>query len=112
MSIVVTARHARIPKGQQEYVEQKAEEIRADFSRVEHVHVIIDKEKRFWVVEVVVQAKNHVHAEGKESSENLRNAIDEAFDKVERRLRRERDKVQDHRAQKPPAPAVPEEEVL
>ncbi len=110
MSIAITARHVRAPKDQQAYAQERAEQLRADFTRVEHVHVIIDKEKRFWLVEVVVQAKNHVHAEGKVSNETLRTAIDDAFDKVERRLRKLRDKVQDHRVQKPvPEPANEED---
>ena len=97
MSVEVTARHQQISPGLQQSVREKAETLAADFSRVEHVHVILDKEARDYKAEVVVQAKNHIRVEADETAESMRAAIDMAFEKAERQLRKLRDKVQNHR---------------
>jgi len=97
MPVKVTARHMETSQQVQDYARRKAEGLVEDFPRVEHVHVILDVEKRNRVVEVVVQGKNRIRAEAKESAENLAAAIDSAVEKVEKQLRRQRDKVQDHK---------------
>ena len=97
MPIEVTVRHMDVSQQVQNYARGKAEALVEDFPRVEHVHVILDLEKRNHVAEFVVQGKNHVRAEAKESAESLAAAIDSAVEKVETQLRRFRDKVQDHK---------------
>lgn len=97
MPVEVTIRHMNVSDEMQVYAKAKAEELTEDFPRIEHVHVIVDREKRHKVVSVVVQARNHVHVEAEESAENLRAAIDVAMEKAERQLRKLRDKVQEHR---------------
>ncbi|MBL7114704.1 MAG: ribosome-associated translation inhibitor RaiA [Kiritimatiellae bacterium] len=97
MSIEVTIRHMKVPKAIQSYVTDKMEALSESFPRIEHIHVILDHEKRSNVAEIVVKARNHIHIEAEESSENLRAAIDVATEKAERQLRKLRDKVQDHR---------------
>ena len=97
MSIEVTVRHIEIDKEMQDYAREKAEELQASFPRVEYVHVIIDAERRMQKVEVLVQAKNHLRVDASESTENMRASIDNAFDKVEKQLRKSRDKVQSKR---------------
>ena len=49
------------------------------------------------VAEVVVQASGHLRLSAKEKSENLYDAIDRAIEHMERQLRRERDKLTNHR---------------
>lgn len=108
MSVEITGRHMHATAGLQEYARRKAEGIVEDFTRVEHVHVILDVEKHRNIAEIVVQAKNHIRVEAVESSDNMRTSIDGAFDKAERQLRKQRDKVQEHRgrgkAKRVPAP--------
>jgi putative sigma-54 modulation protein len=69
-----------------------------EFPRVEDVHVILDVQRKInHIAEVVVKAKNHVHAEAKETTSDMYASIDEAVEKVHRQLRRQRDKIQDHK---------------
>lgn len=107
MSIEVTARHLRVTETIQAYARSKAGELMESFPRIEHVHVIIDQEKRDNVVEVIVQAKRRVRIEAKEASENLRASIDAAVLKVEKQLRKVTAKVQERRVKaakkRPPA---------
>jgi putative sigma-54 modulation protein len=96
MAIEVTARHMHATSEVQEYAHEKASALVDEFPRLENVHVILDVQKRHFIAEIVIQAKNHIRAEAKESSDSLITSIDRAWDKVERQLRRRRDKVQDH----------------
>ena len=97
MAIEVTARHMHATKEIQDYARDKASALVEEFPRIEHVHVILDVQKRHLIAEIVVQAKNRIRAEAKESSDRLITSIDRATDKVEKQLRRRRDKVQDHK---------------
>ena len=100
MSIEVTARHIRVDAEVQDYARGKAQLIADEFPRVEYVHVILDQEKHRNIAEIVVQAKNHIRVEAETSSDSLRGAIDLTFDKAERQLRKQRDRVQDRASRK------------
>jgi putative sigma-54 modulation protein len=101
MPIEITARHMKATPEMQDYARGKGEALMREFSRVEHVHVILDVQKHLYSAEIVVQAKNHIHVESLEATENARASIDGAFEKTERQLRKLRDKVQKHRARTP-----------
>jgi len=98
MPIEITARHVDVTQPLQNYARSKAEQIMELFPLVEHIHVILDSEKRARKAEVVVQAKTHVRAEAAESAENFGVAVDSAMEKIEKQLRRHLDKLQDHKA--------------
>jgi len=97
MAIEITARHMNIGEETQDYARGKAEKLIEDFPRVEHVHVILDHEKHRYSAEVVVQGRNHIRIEAEECSDDVIASLDKAIDRAERQLRKERDKVQDHR---------------
>jgi len=105
MPIEITARHTEVTQPLQNYAREKAEQLVESFPLVEHVHVILDVEKRNKKAEVVVQAKTHVRTEAAEQAEQFGVAIDSAMDKIERQLRRHIDKLQDHK------PAMKHEEL-
>ena len=100
MSIEVTVCHDEVEKKMQDYAKSRAEELVEEFPRIEHTHLILDKEKHLSLAEIVVQAGNHVKMEAAESDENMRVSIDSAVDKVETQLRKHMDKMQDHRSAK------------
>jgi putative sigma-54 modulation protein len=97
MAIEVTARHMNATQDVQNYARQKAEEIAAEFPRVEHIHVILDVEKHRNIASVFVQAKHHVRAESSESSDRMINSIDLAVEKMQKQLARVRDRIHDHK---------------
>lgn len=98
MPIEITARHMHATKEIQDYARRKAKKIVEEFPGVEHVHVILDIEKHRNLAEVVVQARSHIRVEAEEATNRMSMSIDIAVDKVEKQLRRLRDKVQDHKA--------------
>jgi len=96
MSIEITARHMNAPEAKV-HANEKAQQLFEEFSRIEHVHVILDTEKHNCKAEFVVRAKNHIHIEASETDAELIVAIDRAFLHTEKQMRKLRDKVQDHR---------------
>lgn len=98
MNIHVTCRHMDMSPALREHATARVQESLAEFPRVEDVHVILDVQRKInHTAEVVVKAKNHLHAEGTETTSDMYASIDEAVDKVHRQLRKLRDKVQDHK---------------
>ncbi len=93
MPVVITVRHRNdVSTAVQQYAQTRGEALLAAFPKTEHAHIILDRDKRAHRVEVVVQAKDHNRINAACSSERLRLAMDEAFDRIERQLRRFRDK--------------------
>jgi len=107
MSIEVTARHMEGAEAAKKYAQERSRKLMDMFPRVEHVHVILDVEKHRHLAEVVVQAKNHIHIEADEKSEDMANSIDVAFERAEKQLRKLREKIQDHRVKPGEIEAVP-----
>lgn len=95
MSIEVTARHMHATDKIQDYARGKGQLLLDEFPRVEHIHFVLDVEKHRQIATVTVQAKNRIRTESRESSENMQASIDMAVEKLERQLRKLRDKVQD-----------------
>lgn len=105
MAIEITARHMNATIQIQEYARRKAESMREEFPKIEHVHVILDVEKHLHIAKVFVQSKNHLRAEAEEASDKLVTSIDAAVAKIEKQLRRVADKIHDHK------PAMKHEEL-
>lgn len=98
MNITVTCRHMEMSNALREHANSRVMESLDEFPRVEDVHVILDVQRKInHIAEVVVKAKNHAHAEAKETTSDMYASIDAAVEKVRRQLRRQRDKVQDHK---------------
>jgi ribosomal subunit interface protein len=77
----------------QDYARRRAVELMEAFPRIEHVHVILDHQRYLGIAEVVIQAKRHVRVEAACSSDNLKASLDAALAKVEKQLRRGREKT-------------------
>jgi putative sigma-54 modulation protein len=99
MIINVTARHADISDAMKAHVHAKLSSVLDNYPQVEHAHVILDIEKFRHMIEVVVQAKRH-QIEAKDESNDMYASIDRVADKLDRQLRRAREKIVDHKATK------------
>ncbi len=93
MAIEITARHLTISEGQQQFARDKAEQLVAEFPKVEHVHVILDVQRHQFIAEFVVQHKALAKVEAREVCEDLLAGIDLAYEKVEKQLRKHREKI-------------------
>jgi ribosomal subunit interface protein len=98
MPVEVTTRHIESRKGIQLYANSLGEMLIETFPRVENVHVVLDAEKHRYVAAVVVQGRGHVRFEAVEKcDDNMRAAVDGAFRKAERYLRKQQSRVRDRK---------------
>jgi putative sigma-54 modulation protein len=97
MIINVTARHADISEEMRTHVYTKLAALLEGYPNVEHAHAILDIQKFRHSIEVVVQAKRHKRIEAKDESNDMYCSLDRVIDKVNRQLRRAREKVVDHK---------------
>ncbi|MEI6212000.1 MAG: ribosome-associated translation inhibitor RaiA [bacterium] len=93
MAIEITARHLTVNAEQQTFARDKAELLMAEFPKIEHVHVILDVQRHQFTAEFVVQHKALAKVEAKEVCDDLVAGIDMAYEKVEKQLRKHREKV-------------------
>ena len=89
-----------VTEGIKEWVFRKVSKLERYAPRLVESHVIVKKEKYFYVAEVTVLAK-HLRLFGKgRDKDNLYTAIDAACDRVAKQLRKFREKVKSHHALK------------
>lgn len=100
MTINITSRHADISDTQKAHVQAKLSAVLDAYPDVEYAHVIMDTQKFRHIVEVVVQGKHHLRIEAKEESDDMYASVDKVADKVDRQLRRSREKAVDHKSVK------------
>lgn len=97
MNIDITSRHAAITEAIKAHVYAKLDGVLQEYPQVEHAHVVLDTQKFRHIVEVAIQAKNHVRIEARDVSDDMYKSIDLVVDKVDRQLRKSREKVTNHK---------------
>lgn len=96
MQISVTGHHVDITDALKTYVESKFEKLERHFDHVTDVHVILGVEKLIQKAEATVQISGAtLFAE--EQQEDMYAAIDGLIDKLDRQIKKHKEKVQDHR---------------
>lgn len=96
MEIRITGKNLSVTEGIKDWVDKKVSKLEKYVPRLVESHVIIKKEKYFYVVEITASAK-HLRAFGKgRDKENLYTAIDWACDRVTKQLKKFREKVKSH----------------
>lgn len=97
MAIEITGRHIDITDVVKDYARKRVERLNEEFPRLQSVHVILDVEKYRHMAEVVVHGRAHGQVAGRETSGDMYASIDAAIDKVERQLRKNRERMVEHR---------------
>lgn len=98
MEIRITGKNLSVTQGIKDWVLRKAGKLEKYLPRIVESHVILKKEKYFYVAELTLLAKHlRVFGEGQDK-ENLYTAIDLACDRVAKQLRKYREKIKSHDA--------------
>lgn len=100
MTISITSRHADISDAMKAHVHAKLTSVLEAYPQVESTHVILDIQKFRQRVEVVVQAGRQGRIEAVDESDDMYASVDRVADKVDRQLRRSREKRVDHKIPK------------
>ena len=96
MQISVTGRHLDVTTALKQYVESKFEKLERHFDHVTDVHVILGVEKISQKAEATVQISGaKLFAE--DQKQDMYAAIDGLIDKLDRQVRRHKEKVTNHR---------------
>jgi putative sigma-54 modulation protein len=92
MDIQITGRGLTVSDAMKSYVDDRLQPVLADYPRVESCHVILEHEKYRFKAEIVVQGREKLRAEADETTDDLYASIDAATDKLDKQLRKLREK--------------------
>lgn len=96
MRISLTFRNTDGEDWQKEYVDDRLNKIKKYIDRPMDVHAILSVEKFRNVVEVNMTADG-LNINAKEEAKDMRLAIDNAIDKIERQLKKHKEKIRGHK---------------
>ncbi|WP_437203164.1 ribosome hibernation-promoting factor, HPF/YfiA family [Planctomicrobium sp. SH664] len=103
MQVEITCRHGSIGPEFQEYITRKTQKLLTYFERVTAIRVTLDYEGDRVKVEILVDAEHkHDFVTSQEGGREIVNAcFDQALAKMEQQIKKYKEKVQDHRRDKP-----------
>jgi len=108
MQLNLTGHHIDITDSLRNYVEEKMVRIERHFDKVTNTHVILTVESQRHKAEATIHVRgNNIFAESTE--ENMYAAIDGLIDKLDRQVKKHKEKITDHH-QKDVLPTVEIEE--
>lgn len=96
MQINFTGHHIEVTPALREFAEGKFEKILRHFDKIGSINVVFEVDKLRHIAEATIHvAKNEFHAHA--DSEDLYSAIDLLIDKLDRQLKKHKEKITDHR---------------
>ena len=95
MEIQITGRNVTVNDGLKEYVDGRLGPVLADYPRVESCHAILSHEKYRFTAEFVVQGRDKLREVAQETTDDLYASVDAAAEKIDKQLRKSRQKVID-----------------
>jgi putative sigma-54 modulation protein len=93
----ISVRHGHLADDIKEFIKEKAEKLLHFFERLTSIDVTVDLKGDLKSVEFVVSAEHKHDFVARESHSDVRAAVDLVLEKLEKQLRRYKEKVQDHR---------------
>jgi putative sigma-54 modulation protein len=107
MQFAVTFRHMEATEALKGYVKDKIQRIRKYLPDPIAVHVVMSTERHNHCVDVNMQLHNGLTVAAREASENMYSSIDQVVAKIERQVRRYKDKLRDHKGKAGGTPPIP-----
>ena len=96
MDIRFSGKNLTVTQGMKEHIQEKLSRLERYAPRLVETHVILEKEKYLYEAEMTLLAKNlRAYGEGR-SKENIYAAIDQAYLRIEKQLKKYRERVKDH----------------
>jgi len=98
MRVRLTCRHCELDQNLKDYIEEKVQRLARYFDRVDEAHVVLEVEGHRKIADVTVHASRAVIS-SEQTADDVRSAFDRALEKVERQIRRYKDRVRNHKAE-------------
>ncbi len=99
MRIDITARHFELTKALEDHVQDGLWTLKKYFDRLINAHVILSVEKYRQIAEITLRVSGLTLA-SKEESDDMYTSIDHAVDKLERQVKRYKQKLQNHKSKR------------
>ncbi|MFH1007363.1 MAG: ribosome-associated translation inhibitor RaiA [Candidatus Latescibacterota bacterium] len=99
MRTVITARHFEVSDALKDRIHKAAEKLERFDERIIDCDVVMEVQRHRHTVEILLNAHSHA-LQGKGEADDMYLAIDTAFEKLERQLKRLGSRLNDHRADK------------
>ncbi len=97
MQIKISARHGHLSEATQDFIRTKAEKLLHFFQRLMMIEVLVDLKEEEKFVEFLVSAEHKHDFVASERNPDILTAVDLVLDKLERQVRRYKEKIQDRR---------------
>src|SRR5712692_6836204 len=97
VQIKISGRHGHLGEATQDFIREKAEKLLRFFERLTSIEITVDLKNGLNVVEFLVSAEHKHDFVASESNSDILAAVDLVVDKLERQVRRYKEKIQDHR---------------
>lgn len=108
MPITITARHASITGEIKDYARQKIENLENLWNRDGFAHLVIEAEKKGYILEINLQAGHH-QINCRARNRNIQIAVNQVVKKLEKQLKKNKAKATRHRTEKIQVPYSPED---
>ena len=97
MQIQIDGHHVDVTESMHDYIHNKLTRVERHFDQVVDVHVVLSVEKQRQKAEATVHlAGNNIHAESE--NDHMYAAIDALVDKLDRQVKKHKEKLTDHRS--------------
>lgn len=97
MQIKISTRHGHLNEETQQFIRDKAGKLLHFFQRLMMIEVLVDLKEDEKFVEFLVSAEHKHDFVASERNKDLLVAVDVVLEKLERQVRKYKEKVQDHR---------------
>ena len=105
VEVKIACKHGSLGENQQEYITRKSEKLLTYFERVTAINVTVsyehEKERSRVRVEILVDAEHKHNFVAFEVGDEVSPTYDAALHKMEQQIRKYKEKVQDHRRDRP-----------
>jgi len=97
LNITITARHLRVTEEMKGHARERAEKMWKYYDRISHIEIVLDVDGQKYSAEMIVTATRHTQCIGRAKDADIHTALDKVTAKVERQLRKFKEKLKDHR---------------
>ena len=102
MQIEVTSRHGTVSDDVRRYIVQKSEKLLTYFERVTAIQVTVDfQNSHVTRIEILVDAEHKHDFVAIDEGEDVISTFDRALQKMEQQVRKYKERIQDHRRDRP-----------
>ena len=96
MQVRVTGRHMSVTHAMKAYAEEKVQKTLRFFDRIQEIRVVLDFEGALPAVECIVDVERASDFVARETDADMYAAIDKVSDKMERQLRKHKERIKEH----------------